>query len=155
MQRDKMKGESGVSGNVPEDSSTSLWTDTANAKFKGNKTARAKRLHDAGDVMRAPQAMVRKEDAAMTDDSDNRRGDICAAFEAAAKPSVEIDVEKYQALLDDPDLSDTQKEEIMHALWMVMMAFVDLGFGVHPAQEVCGKPEQTLDVSGYRDSNEP
>lgn len=88
-------------------------------------------------------------------DSDDGRESPRIAFEEAAKPSVEIDVEKYQALLDDPDLSDTQKEEIMRALWMVMMAFADLGFGVHPAQEVCGKPEQTLDVSGYRDSNEP
>lgn len=88
-------------------------------------------------------------------DSDDGRENTRTAFEAAAKPSVEIDVEKYQALLDDPDISETQKDEIMRTLWKVMMAFVDLGFGVHPAQEVCGKPEQTLDVSVYTDSNEP
>ena len=108
--------------------------------------------HEADGIARTP--VTGKEGAAMNDSNDGHESPR-VVFEAAAKPSVEIDVERYQALLDDPDLSDTQKEEIMRTLWMVMMAFADLGFGVHPAQQVCGKPEQTLDVSGYRDSNEP
>jgi hypothetical protein len=108
--------------------------------------------HVADGNVRTP--VTGKEGAAMNDSDDGRESPRIV-FEESAKPSVEIDVEKYQALLDDPDLSDTQKEEIMRALWMVMMAFADLGFGVHPAQEVCGKTEQTLDLSGCRDSNDP
>ena len=78
---------------------------------------------------------------------------------AAAKPSLGIDTAKYQAYLDDPILSDAQKEEIVQALWSIIVAFVDLGFVVHPLQEVigeeaCGKPQQTLDVQGNKDSNE-
>ncbi len=81
------------------------------------------------------------------------------ALNAAAKPSLGIDTAKYQAYLDDPALTDDQKEEIVQALWGIIVAFVDLGFGVHPLQEVlgqeaCGKTEQELDVQGNKDSNE-
>jgi len=34
----------------------------------------------------------------------------------------------YQDYLDDPSLSDDQKEEIIHALWTIIIAFVELGF---------------------------
>lgn len=73
--------------------------------------------------------------------------------------SVEIDVARYQKYLDDPSLSEGQKEEIIKALWSIMMAFVDLGFGVHPLQEAhgqedCGKLHGELDDHGDADSNE-
>lgn len=78
---------------------------------------------------------------------------------AAAKPSLGIDTAKYQAYLDDPSLSEAQKEEIVLTLWSIIVAFVDLGFGVHPLQEVlgqeaCGKLGATLDAQGNKDSNE-
>lgn len=52
--------------------------------------------------------------------------------------SVEVDVLKYQAYLDDPTLSDAQKEELISALWNIIVCLVDLGFGVHPAQQAYG-----------------
>lgn len=60
------------------------------------------------------------------------------ADRAAHKPTrvVEIDVMRYQHLLDDPDLTDEQKRVFLEALWSIMIDFVDLGFGVHPMQEV-------------------
>lgn len=66
--------------------------------------------------------------------------DVCLTLDAAAKTSLEIDTAKYQAYFDNPSLSDAQKEEIMQALWSIIVAFVDLGFGVHPAQEVWKTP---------------
>jgi hypothetical protein len=76
------------------------------------------------------------------------------------KRHLEIDVARYQEYLDDPSLSEGQKTEIVEALWTIMMAFVDLGFGLHPMQQVCeqkacGYPEQSLDSKGETDSNEP
>lgn len=59
------------------------------------------------------------------------------------KPSVEIDYERYEQYFEDSDLTDDQKREFIAALWSIIVNFVDLGFGVHPAQqaqEACGKP---------------
>lgn len=47
---------------------------------------------------------------------------------------LEIDLERYQIYIDDIDLSDEQKADFMNALWTVIVAFVDLGYGVHPVQ---------------------
>ncbi len=85
---------------------------------------------------------------------------LSKALEQATSPSIEIDVAKYQAYLDDPALSDAQKDEIITALWSIMTAFVDLGFGVHPVQqamdqEACGQITDEVDPSGKTDSNDP
>jgi len=50
-----------------------------------------------------------------------------------------VDVERYQHLLDDPALSEEQKQQIIEALWSIIVNFVELGFGVHPVQEACGQ----------------
>lgn len=98
------------------------------------------------DGSRTPRTWVGKESAAMKDE-----------FSSGYVPKrvVEIDTAKYQKYLDDPALSDDQKEEIIEALWSIITAFVDLGFGVHPMQEVCGKDVQRLDHDGSTDSNDP
>ena len=59
-----------------------------------------------------------------------------------ARPAVTVDYEKYEHFLETADLSDEQKREFIAALWSIIVAFVDLGFGVHPAQQAektCGK----------------
>lgn len=99
-----------------------------------------------------------KEGAVMSEHDDGTEG-FGFALNAASTPSLGIDTAKYQAYLDDPSLSEDQKEEIVTALWSIIVAFVDLGFGVHPLQDVieqeaCGKAEQMLDVTGNKDSNE-
>ena len=63
------------------------------------------------------------------------------------KRSLTVDVEKYQAFLDGSDMTEVQKEEFLQALWTIIVNFVDLGFEVHPAQEVCGKAPETSDQS--------
>lgn len=76
---------------------------------------------------------------------DNTKGgnrNLSGRFDASARPIVTVDVEKYQAYLDDPKLSEEQKEEFLQAIWSIMVAFVDLGFGVHPLQEVCGQDSE-------------
>ncbi|MEY8116837.1 hypothetical protein AB9F26_01045 [Falsihalocynthiibacter sp. BN13B15] len=50
------------------------------------------------------------------------------------KQKIEIDTQKYQEFLDGSDLTDKQRNDFMQALWVVMVAFVDLGFGIHPTQ---------------------
>lgn len=65
------------------------------------------------------------------------------------RPRLELDVALYQEMLDDPALTDAQKEQIIRALWDIIVAFVDLGYGVHPAQlaqNACGKLSEEGDV---------
>lgn len=83
---------------------------------------------------------------------------INEAVEVAVKrsqcPSVAIDVERYQAYLDDPNLSPEHRKEILEALWAIMTAFVQLGFGVHPAQQACGKLGLELEETSFPESTE-
>ncbi|WP_423207506.1 hypothetical protein E2974_07835 [Paracoccus yeei] len=76
-----------------------------------------------------------------------------AAFNGAAKPHLEIDIDKYQAYLDGSDVIPAQKEDFLHALWSIMTAFVDLGFGVDPVQQACGQVEKILDPLPQGDSD--
>lgn len=67
------------------------------------------------------------------------------AFNSPARPVVTVDVEKYKAFLDDPSLSEAEKEDFLQALWSIIVTFVDLGFGVHPLQEVCAREGEHSD----------
>jgi hypothetical protein len=104
-----------------------------------------------------------KEDVAMEDGHKFESGMLSdqatIAFAVTPRPSVEIDTAKYQKYLDDPSLSEDQKEEIIKALWLIITAFVDLGFGVHPAQQVLEQEGDdqallVLDEGGEIDSND-
>lgn len=46
-----------------------------------------------------------------------------------------LDVEYYQSFIDDVDISDEQKQELIETLWNIVVQFVDLGFGIHPLQQ--------------------
>lgn len=80
-------------------------------------------------------------------------------FNRPARPIVGVDIEKYKALLDDETLSEAEKEAFLQALWSIVVAFVDLGFGVHPLQEVVEdgqsstKLKQAFDRTENTDSN--
>ena len=57
------------------------------------------------------------------------------------------DLEKYRAFLDDYDLSEDQKTELIHSLWGIMESFVDSAFGMHPAQQVISPAQEPDSVS--------
>jgi len=60
-------------------------------------------------------------------------------FDVLARPIVTVDVDKYKSWIEDSGLSDAEKTEFLQALWSIVVTFVELGFGVHPLQEVCGQ----------------
>lgn len=65
------------------------------------------------------------------------------ALKAASKPNaLQVDVTRYQAYLDAPELSPEEREEIIKALWTIISGFVALGFDVHPVQQACGEVEE-------------
>lgn len=51
------------------------------------------------------------------------------------RQALTLDVDYYQSLMDDTDMSEDQKREFIEALWTIVVCFVDLGFGIHPLQQ--------------------
>lgn len=51
-------------------------------------------------------------------------------------PALSIDYSLYEKHLENTDLSDEQKREFLDTLWHIVVAFVDMGFEVHPVQQV-------------------
>jgi hypothetical protein len=45
------------------------------------------------------------------------------------------DLREYLAFLDDTNLSEAQKIDLLQTLWSIMSAFVDLAFGTDPVQQ--------------------
>ena len=82
----------------------------------------------------------------MDDDLNTRSGlsDLSKRFDPSAKPNILVDADRYQAYLDGSDMTDEEKAEFLQALWEIIVGFVELGFGVHPLQEVCGKDAALL-----------
>ncbi len=44
------------------------------------------------------------------------------------------DLDRYLPYIEDIEMSDKQKQELLASLWTVMQVFVDLGFGVDATQ---------------------
>lgn len=59
-------------------------------------------------------------------------------------PTLSIDWDLYGSMLEESDLTDEQKRELIGSLWSIVVGFVDLGFGIHPVQQVCGEDEDNL-----------
>lgn len=51
-------------------------------------------------------------------------------------PSLVFDPEKYRQYVRDFDLSEAEQEELLQAIWAIMVAFVDFGMKIHPVQLV-------------------
>ncbi|MGR3703815.1 MAG: hypothetical protein ACU0A4_17175 [Paracoccaceae bacterium] len=47
-----------------------------------------------------------------------------------APQAIAINVQKYQEMIDNPDLSEEQKQQVIMALWSMIVMLVDLGFSL-------------------------
>ncbi|RIJ28431.1 hypothetical protein [Henriciella mobilis] len=59
--------------------------------------------------------------------------------------TVQFDLEAYMPLLEDTDIPDDQKLDLLRALHAIMASFVDLGFSIE--NPPCGKPQELADPS--------
>lgn len=57
-------------------------------------------------------------------------------------PGITVDVERYEALLDRPDLTRDERASLLQDLWILAQAFVDFAFRGQPAAG-CGKLGKT------------
>jgi hypothetical protein len=60
-------------------------------------------------------------------------------------PALTFKPEDYLHFLEDSDWTESQKREFIDALWTIVVGFVDLGFHIHPVQQV-KTASQTLEV---------
>jgi len=68
----------------------------------------------------------------------------------ASLPTLTIDWELYDKYLDESNLSDTEKREILENLWSMVVSFVYLGIGVHPLQQVTDNAcEQQVEIAKF------
>jgi hypothetical protein len=59
---------------------------------------------------------------------------IISDTEIEENPSVSIDVKRFQRMIDDPNLSEEEKREVVLALWSLLITFVDLKFTLRTAK---------------------
>ncbi len=70
---------------------------------------------------------------------------------SAHRPAIKIDYSLYEEHLEGDDMTAAQKRELLDTLWNIIVGFVDLGFGVHPVQQVLDEAQgQAQEIDGDR-----
>lgn len=57
-------------------------------------------------------------------------------------PPLKLDVACYEELLADFDMSEEERAALLEAMWNIVVSFVDLGFDLHPLQQIATAEEQ-------------
>lgn len=70
-----------------------------------------------------------------------------AAMKGGNNSRIEVDYELYEAMLDEPGMSQADKRLLIDTLWNIVTSFVELGFGVHPVQQAIEAHEDRLDTN--------
>ncbi|MEM6385291.1 MAG: hypothetical protein AAF718_03545 [Pseudomonadota bacterium] len=83
----------------------------------------------------------------------NIKQDHRRAAQGALGRIVDMDIERYLPLLDDPELTEAQKRQVIESMAAIMITFVELSFGTHPASQACGQVDLCLDHEASSDSN--
>lgn len=55
------------------------------------------------------------------------------------RPSIRLNIEDWLPYLEDRDISEVEKIELIETLWAVALAFVDLGWELEADTESCGQ----------------
>jgi len=50
------------------------------------------------------------------------------------QPIVTVDYKEFESYLEEQDLTEDQKRELLQTLWNIVVAFIDFGFEIHPIQ---------------------
>lgn len=66
---------------------------------------------------------------------------------AVTPRTLTVDVAYYARLLDDPNVTDGQREELIEAFWVVILCFVDFGYRLSPVQQVGAGAHEALDAA--------
>ena len=65
-------------------------------------------------------------------------------FKETTFGTLRLDADYYQSLLDDAEIPEDKKREMIETLWQIVVSFVSLGFDVHPLQQAAADTETKL-----------
>ena len=77
--------------------------------------------------------------AASAVDPDAMMARILAKDTAEGLPALRFDPEEFMHFVDRENLTDAQARILLGEIWKIVVAFVDLGFNLHPIQQVRDK----------------
>ena len=60
-----------------------------------------------------------------------------------------IDLNAFAHHLEGTDYSEEEMQEYLSIFWSIAIAFVDLGYGLNPAQSPCGQLPETPEKAGF------
>ncbi len=72
---------------------------------------------------------------------DNKGGDIDSVQSAA----LQFDSDKYRSEVEQFDITEAQKQELLATLWSIMRGFVELGFSVDVCAALLDEPVPLFD----------
>lgn len=73
--------------------------------------------------------------------------------QAPSEPADDLDPAPYLPLLDETDLTETQKHELLRVLWDMMSRFVELGFSGEASAFVLDKLFEDAGANGVIEVN--
>jgi hypothetical protein len=68
----------------------------------------------------------------------------------AGFPALSFDPAEYRKFVEDSDLSEAQQQELLEAVWVIIVGFVDLGFHIHPVQQALDAREGDVNKNHAR-----
>lgn len=80
----------------------------------------------------------------LDENEEKRTVDDVKDFEETKFGTLRLDVDYYQTLLDDVEIPEDKKREMIETLWQIVVSFVSLGFDVHPLQQAEPSTENML-----------
>ncbi|MEP0961865.1 MAG: hypothetical protein ABJQ70_09880 [Roseobacter sp.] len=85
----------------------------------------------------------------MTTDQGPSNTDTPTPAQTSSQPMLDVDLNAFAHHLDGSDLSDAEKREYLSIFWNIVIAFVDLGYGLNPAQDPCEQLPKTPKKTGF------
>jgi len=69
--------------------------------------------------------------------------DLSNTFTKKAAPTLTVDWTVYASFLEDTDMTDDQKRELIETVWTLVVSFIDMGFDVRSPEDACGQDAQS------------
>ena len=69
--------------------------------------------------------------------------DLSNTFTKKAVPTLTVDWTVYANFLEDSEMTDDQKRELIETVWAIVVSFIDMGFDVRAPEDACGQDPQS------------
>ena len=74
--------------------------------------------------------------------------------EGQSYKTLTLDVDYYQSFLDDANIPDDKKQELIETLWNIVIQFVDMGYGIESTQQVIDIADDQKQIINNQENQE-